>query len=164
MHYPCVSGKIVSCVFPPFIFWWRYSCEYKKTFFTLLSDDFSAKFFARTIRVFLEKLFRAFSPPQFFRHDIRMNITKRFSHFFTTIFSPTLFAALFVCLWKNCFARFIPPIFRHDIRVNIKKTFFALFSEDFFPNIFACTNSVFLEKLFRAFCSPYFLITIFVWI
>ena len=53
MHYSCVSEKLFRSFFP--FFWSRFSCEYKKRFFLLFSDDFFLTFFARTIRVFLEK-------------------------------------------------------------------------------------------------------------
>jgi len=47
------------------IFWSRYSCEYKKSFFALFTDDFFPTFLVRTICVFLGKLFRSFFVPIF---------------------------------------------------------------------------------------------------
>jgi len=52
---------------------------------------FFPTFFARTIIVFLEKLFRPFFSPPFFGHDFSLNIKNVFSHFFETIFFPTFF-------------------------------------------------------------------------
>ena len=131
----CFWKNCFARFFPPF-FWSRYSCEYKKTFFSLFPDDFSPTYFARTTRVFLEKLFRAFFPP-FFGNDNRVNIKKLFSHFFPTIFSPTFFArTIRVFLEKLFRAFFTHPIFWSRYSCEYKKTFFALFSDDFFPNIF----------------------------
>jgi len=85
---------------------------------------------------------------------------KRFSHFFPTIFSQHFLFALFVCFWKNCFARLPPPFFGHDIRVNIKKLFFTLLFYDFFTTYFARTIRLILQNLFRSFFTPFFGINI----
>ena len=147
-HYSCVSEKIVWYISLSPFFWTRYSCVYRKRFVALFPTIFSQHFFL-TLHVFLEKLFRAFSPPIFkSRYSCEYKI--RFFALFPTIYFPTFFLALFVCFWKNCFSRFFHPFYGHDIRVNTKHVFFSFFSDDIFP-FFVRTIRVFLEKLFRAF-------------
>jgi len=87
--------------------------------------------------VFLEKLFRAFFPP-FFGHDIRMNIKNVFSHFFATIFFPTILARSIGVFLEKLFRAFFPPFLGHDIRVNIKK-FSQFFATIFFQTFFVRT-------------------------
>ena len=78
-----------------------------------------------------------------------MNIKNVFSHFFETIFFSIFLLALFVCYWKNSYARFFPLFFGHDIRVNIKKTRFRTFLRRFF-------SQHFLHALFVCFWKNYF--------
>ena len=109
-HYSNASGKIVSSVFSH-IFSARYSCEYKKTFFALFFDDFFPIIFCSHYLCDPAKIVSRVYLILFFGHDIRVNIYKRFSHFFPAIFVPKFLLALFLCFWKNCFARFFPAIF-----------------------------------------------------
>ena len=120
---------LVSCwkncfepFFPP-IFWSRYSCEYKKTFFALFSDDFFPNIFCSHYSFVSGKIFSLVLCPPFFRHDIRVNIKKRFSQFIPKFFSQHFLLALYVCFWKNCFARFFPPILWSRYSCEYKKTF-----------------------------------------
>ena len=51
--------------------------------------------------------------------------------------------ALFVCFWKNCFARFFPPIFLSRYSCEYKKTCFhtflrRFFSQNFLLALFVC--------------------------
>ena len=148
--------KLFRAFFLP-IFWSRNSCEYKKTFFALFSDDFFPNILSGAIRVFLEKLFRAFYSAHFFVMIFVWILKKTFFALFSEDFFQTFFIALFVCFWKIVSRVFFPPFLVHDIRVNIKKSFSHFFPTIFSPTFFAGTIRVFLEKLFRAFYSAHFL-------
>jgi len=103
--------------------------------------------------VFLEKLFRAFSPP-FFGDDIRVNI-KTFFGTFSDEFYPNIFCPDYSCSFVKIVSRvFSPPFFGHDIRVNMKNVFSTCFRRSS-PIFFARTIRVFLEKYFRGF-FPHF--------
>jgi len=72
--------------FPP-IFWSQYSYEYKKRFSHFFATIFFPTFFARSIGLYVEKLFRAFYRP-ILGHDIRVIIKNPFyATFFRRLFS-----------------------------------------------------------------------------
>ena len=162
-HYSCVSGKLVSRVFTPALFFWsRYSCEYKNRFYALFPDDLFPTFFARTIRVFLVNLFRSFPPP-FFGSRYSCEYKKRLFALFPDDLFSHIFCSHYSCVSGKLVSRFFSPLLGHYIRVNIKKrVFLHFFPNCFLQQFFARTIRVFLEKFFRAFFSPHFLVMIFV--
>jgi len=117
--------KLFSAFFPP-IFWSRYSCDYKKRFSHFFPTIFFPNFFDRTIRVFLQKLFRAFISPHFlvtifvwmFKNDLDIISDDLFpnifwSHYscvFGKIVSVVFFSAIFwsrySCEYKKRFSHF----------------------------------------------------------
>ena len=68
-------------------FWSRYSCEYKKRFFALFTDDFFPKIFSSHYSCVSGKIVSCIFLSPFFGHDIRVYIKNDFSHFLQTIFS-----------------------------------------------------------------------------
>jgi len=123
--------KLLRSFCPP-IFWSRYSCEYKKMFFALFSDDFFPSFFAHTIHVFLQKLFRAFISFYFLVTIFVWIFINDLGIFFRRFFSQNFLHALFLWLWKNCFARFFSAIFWSRYSCEYKKIFLEIFSDVFF--------------------------------
>ena len=83
-----------------------------------------------------------------------MNIKNVFRTSFRRFFPLHFLLALYVCFWKNCFARF-PPFFGHDIRVNIKKVFSHFFTTFFFK-IFCTHYSCVSGKIFSRVLFPAF--------
>jgi len=129
--------------------------------FRTFSDVFFPYIFCSHYSCVSGKIVLRVSPPPFFGHDIRVNIIKRFFALLYDDFFSKFLHALFVCIWKYFFTRFVPSIFGHDFRVNIKNHFSHFFRR-FFQTFFARTIRMFLETLFSAYFSPHFLVTIFV--
>ena len=119
--------------FPP-IFWTRYSCEYKKTFFRTFLRQFFPIFLLPLLVCFWKYCFARFFLP-ILGHDIRVIIKNVLSHCFPTIFFLTFFARTIGVILEILFRAFSPP-FWSRYSCKFKKYFFALFCDDFFPNIF----------------------------
>ena len=160
-HYSLVSGKIVSHVFFPAFSGHDIRVNIKNVFSDIFPTIFFQTFFARTIRVFLEKLFRACLPP-FYGHDICVNTKKRFSALLPKDCFPNILCSHYSCVSRKIVSRFFsPPFFGHDILVNIKKRF-ALVSTIFFPFFLALLVCSWKNCFASSF--PHFLVTIFVWL
>ena len=123
----CVTGKIVSRVFPP-LFWSRYSCEYKTTCFWTFFRRFPPNIICSHYSCVSGTIVsRVFSLSPFFGHDIRVNIKNVFSNFFETIFFKTFFARTIRVFLEKLFHGMFFLIFWSRYSCEYKKRVFALF-------------------------------------
>ena len=111
--FACTIVVFLETLFHAFfstIFWSRYSCEYKKRFFRNFLRRFLSLHFLLALLVFFWKnSFARFFIP-ILGHDIREIIKNVFSHFSTTIFSPTYFSRTIGVFLEKLFRAFFPPI------------------------------------------------------
>ena len=132
-HYLLSFWKLFSRVFPP-ILGHDIHVIIKYVFSHFFPTIFSPTYISRTIRVFREKLFRAYFSPHFWSR-YSCEYKKRFF---------------------GIFCGFFFPIFCSH--------YFALSSNDFFPNIYfshySCVSGNIVSRVF----FHHFLVTIFVWI
>ena len=131
----------------------------KNDFSHFFATIFFPTFFARSIGLFLEKLFRAFFP-LFYGHDIRVNIKNVFSDIFRRFF-PYIFCPHYWCVSGKIVSRVFSPILGHDIRVIIKNDFSHFFATILFPTFFARLLVCFFKNCIARFSTPFF-VTIFV--
>jgi len=117
---------------------------------------FPQHFLPALLVCFWKYCFERFFPP-FFGHDIRVNIKKVFSQFFTTIFIPPFSFWVYWFVSGKIVSRVFPPHFNSRYSCNYKKRFFALFYDDFFPNIFCSHYWCVSGKIVtRVFSPPFF--------
>ena len=143
--------------FSPPIFLVLYSCEYKKRFFALFSDDFFPNSFVSHYSWICGNIVSRVFPP-IFDHGIHSNIKNAFSHFYPKIFFPNIFWSHYSCVSGKIVSVFFFPPFFGTIFVRIKKTLFSTFSRRFFPQHFMvaqffCLRKNCLPRSFLIYCG-----------
>ena len=132
--------KICFARFPPFI-GRDIRVNIKIVFSPFFPTIFFPTFFVRTSRVFLENLFRAFSPPLFGSRYSCEYKNRCFALFPDDLFSHIFFSH-YSCVSGKVVSRVFPPIFWSRYSCENKKGFFLLFSDNFFKQFFPRTIGV----------------------